>query len=298
MSGLPPGAAMYYDVPPQYDSRHTRTLVKETAKIIQEFVQAHGMGRDHPDVEFKKTANEARSQLEAKRLEMSYICNKFDKKENQEKVAAQIGKLQMTLDGHPPFDIPSPVALDPDLAHRFLNRIGQPVQIDPRPTFPIVVGPPPLQRMALPILPALPPPPPPSSAVVPVAPQQLIAFSDASRTSGRSRQSDAGKENTGALIPSNTAPRRLDPLDPLRTESSASNAADDESSVASSRRSNKTSHSVKPIDEEPPASLAVDGDRSQLRIRYEELMRKKQQCAERSKQKEQRYEQEARLLAQ
>ena len=79
MPGLPPDAAMYYNVLPQYDSRHARALVKDAAKLVQDFTQAHGMGRDHPDPEFKKTANELRSQLEAKRLELSDSCPKFIK---------------------------------------------------------------------------------------------------------------------------------------------------------------------------------------------------------------------------
>ena len=134
MSLLPLGAAMYYDVPPQYDSRHARALVKGAAKLVEDFSQAHGMGRDHPDPEFKKKANDLRSQLEAKRLELSDSCTKFEKKENQEKVATQVGKMQMSLDSHPPFDIPSPVAIDPDLANQFFDRIGEPFRLPPNPS--------------------------------------------------------------------------------------------------------------------------------------------------------------------
>ena len=69
--GLPPGCAMYYDVAARFDSRHARKLIKESTALIQKFIQAFGMGRDHPDQEFKVQANELRSQLTVQKLAIS-----------------------------------------------------------------------------------------------------------------------------------------------------------------------------------------------------------------------------------
>ena len=158
MSRLPPGIGMYYDVAPQYDSRHARALVHDSSKLLQEFLQAHGMGRDHPDPNFKKTANELRSQVEVKKLEMTEACPSFIKTENREKVLVQVGRIQVELESHQPFDIPSTVAVDPNLAHSFLNRIGGDAGRVPQPRLPIVVPTPHLNRFGV-----LGIPPPPSN---------------------------------------------------------------------------------------------------------------------------------------
>ena len=143
---------MYYDLHPQYDSRHARALIKDATKLIRDFVQAHGMGRDHPDQIYKRDANELRSQLAARQLEISESCRKFTVQADRESLTAQIGKIQLELDSHPAFEFPTVVEIDPTIANSFLNRNGG-NENQPSLQFPIVVHPPAFNRFNVPGVP-------------------------------------------------------------------------------------------------------------------------------------------------
>ena len=146
--GLPPGCAMYYDVAARFDSRHARKLIKESTALIQKFVQAFGMGRDHPDQEFKVQANDLRSQLTVQKLAISEICDKFTIIADRDSLISIIGRMQMSLDSHPPFEFPPVIEIDPQIAGTFLNRINRdagPVL----PPFPLDLRVAPLNRISL-----------------------------------------------------------------------------------------------------------------------------------------------------
>ena len=55
MSRLPSGSGVY-DVDPQHDGRHAMALVDDAAKLLQEFVHAHGKGRSYVKPKYKKRA--------------------------------------------------------------------------------------------------------------------------------------------------------------------------------------------------------------------------------------------------
>ena len=137
--GLPPGCEMYYDVAARFDSRHAIGLIRESNALIQQFIQAHGMGRDHPDQEFKKQANDLRSQLAAQKLAISEMCDKFTVIAERDSLIGQVGRMQMTLDSHAAFEFPPIIEIDQQVADSFLNRIGGNM-VPPLPQLPINVS--------------------------------------------------------------------------------------------------------------------------------------------------------------
>ena len=102
MSRLPSGTGVY-DVDPQHDGRHAMALVDDAAKLLQEFVQAHGKGRGYVKPKYKKRAIYLRSAVELEQYQLIELPPTFPSDE-QERIDAMIGKIQRELENHPPHD--------------------------------------------------------------------------------------------------------------------------------------------------------------------------------------------------
>ena len=324
--GLPPGCEMYYDVAARFDRRHARGLIRDSNALIQRFIQAHGMGRDHPDQEFKKQANDLRSQLAAQKLTISEICDKFTVIAERDSLISQVGHMQMTLDSHAAFEFPPIIEIDQQVADSFLNRIGGNM-VPPLPQFPINVSLTPFNRFNLlgttpqavgPFAPREPligpPPPPPLVASAPLiaspallAPPVRPALPAPTATtmeptgtvqppnsliafSESSRAPSLTHRETGREIAPvgtiNAAQRRENPAR-SNTPSIHSEISEESSSISSSVQSNRT------FEEDLPASAAVGEINTTLRVRCDAIIRKRQRFERRI----QRYDEEVNRLA-
>ena len=125
--GLPPGCGMYYNLGPKPDDRYARLLCKEMADVLQEFLEVYSLAKDSNDAGHMNRANDKRSHVEIKKLEL-IEKKKLPFPENaKERIDSTLGKIVSAMEDFPPFPDPFSLIANDQALPNFINRMMNPV---------------------------------------------------------------------------------------------------------------------------------------------------------------------------
>ena len=131
--GLPPGCGMYYNLGPKPDDRYARLLCKEMADVLQEFLEVYSLAKDSNDAGHMNRANDKRSHVEIKKLEL-IEKKKLPFPENaKERIDSTLGKIVSAMEDFPPFPDPFSLIANDQALPNFINRMMNPaIRAQPR----------------------------------------------------------------------------------------------------------------------------------------------------------------------